>query len=176
MLDKKNYLPAGTIAKPHGIAGEASVRLFPEMTDHDLKPSFVFIEIDNDLVPYRVSSFRYKSNDVLLVKMPLLYAEEKIRSLMGSNVYISPDDVTESPDEETPDTFAGYSVKDSKAGVIGIIQGIQDIAGNPLFIIDAPKGEILVPASDDFIININDDAKVIEMEIPEGLLDINLQE
>jgi 16S rRNA processing protein RimM len=127
------------------------------------------------LVPFRVSSYRYKGENVILVKLPLLASEEKIRSVMESNVFISPEEIEESPPEfKSLDTFTGYSVKNTKTGFIGTITGIQDISGNPLFIIENPRGEILVPVAEELIVAINDSTKEIEMEISDGLLDINL--
>lgn len=174
MLNKRNYIIAGTLAKPHGVEGEISVRLSSEVMSHDLDPSFVYLEIDNGLVPFRVSSFRYKADDVLLIKLPLLSSEKKIRAYMGSAVYVSPREVSQNEtDLNTLDAFTSYQVIDTKVGEIGQIEGIQDISGNPLFIINSKQGELLIPVADEFIVKIDDNAKTIEMNIPEGLLDLN---
>jgi 16S rRNA processing protein RimM len=174
MLEKSEFTPIGVIAKPHGISGEIAIRLFPDMAIHDLYPSFIFIDIDNGLVPYRVSGYRYKSDDVLLVKLPLLHSEEKIRNFMEYTVYINPKEITESAASlNNLNVFTGYSVTDIKTGEIGVVDKIQDISGNPLFIINGTKGEVMIPVAEEFIIEINERDKTIRMDIPGGLLDLN---
>ncbi|PWE01041.1 ribosome maturation factor RimM [Marinilabilia rubra] len=174
MLEKSQYIQAGIVAKPHGISGETAVRLSPEIDLKETQPTFIFIEIDNGLVPFRVSGLRYKSDDVILVKLPLLASEEKIRKVMDFRVYLDPQDVA-SPgaDFSNLNSFNEFEVIDATAGSIGHISGIQDISANPLFIIEGPQGEVLIPVAEDFIVNIDDDNQIIEMNIPEGLLGLN---
>ncbi len=175
MLDKKELTIIGTMGKPHGVAGESSVRLLPGLESAELTPSFIFIEIDGGPVPFRVENYRYKNDDILLVKLPLLNHEDKIRQLINCNVFISPAEIsTPSADFNSPETFSGYKVVDQTAGLLGKISHIQDISGNPLFIIETSKGEeIMIPATEDFIVNIDDSKKMIEMDIPEGLVNVN---
>ncbi|WP_462316892.1 ribosome maturation factor RimM [Marinilabilia sp.] len=177
MLEKSQYIQAGIVAKPHGISGETAVRLSPEIDLKETQPTFIFIEIDNGLVPFRVTNSRYKSDDVILVKLPLLDTEEKIRKFMECKVYLDPQDVaTSGADFSNLNTFNGFEVKDLTARTIGKITGIQDISSNPLFIIDGQNGEVLIPVAEDFIVNIDDDNQIIEMNIPEGLLGLNSAE
>jgi 16S rRNA processing protein RimM len=174
MLKKSEFTHTGTLAKPHGVSGEIAIRLLPEMAEKDLNPSFVFINIDNGLVPFRVSEFRYKGEDVLLVKLPLLDAEEKIRKLMGAEVYLIPEEVTGAAVTiNSLNTFNGFTAIDLNEGELGIIESIQDISGNPLFIINGKRGELMIPVAEEFIVNIDEDTKTIELNIPEGLLDLN---
>lgn len=175
MLDKKDFTLIGSMGKPHGVAGEASVRLSPQMDNAEPTPSFIFIEVDGGLVPFRVESYRYKADDILLVKLPLLHHEDKIKKLVNFDVFISPSEVNPgAANMNNPETFSGYEVVDQKNGPLGKVNHIQDISGNPLFIIENSKGEeIMIPVAEEFILNIDDRQKVIEMDIPEGLLDLN---
>jgi 16S rRNA processing protein RimM len=174
MLKKSDFTHIGKLSKPHGISGEVAIRLSPEIIDSNLHPSFIFQDIDNGLVPFRVSEFRYKGDDVLLVKLPLLEAEEDIRKLMGTEIYIAPNEISgSSANLDSINTFNGFIVTDINEGELGIIDSIQDISGNPLFIINGEKGELMIPVAEEFIVNIDEDAKTIELNIPEGLLDLN---
>jgi len=174
MLDKKDFIFAGTIGKPHGISGETSIRLNGGVSTHEIEPDFIFIEIDNELVPFRVSNSRYKKDEILLVKLPLLATEEKIRLLMDCNVFIHPGEITKpSSDLNQLDAFTGYALRDVNTGTVGEITGIQDISGNPLFIVNGATGEILIPVAEDLVVEIDDQKREVLMDIPDGLLDIN---
>jgi 16S rRNA processing protein RimM len=43
---------------------------------------------------------------------------------------------------------------------------------NTLFQVEGPKGELLIPAQEDFIQDINHEKREILVELPEGLLDL----
>ncbi len=174
MLQKSEFTHIGKLSKPHGVSGEVAIRLIPEITNNDLHPSFIFADIDNGLVPFRVSEFRYKGENVLLVKLQLLKTEEDIRKIMGTDIYVAPDEVSgSSASTNNINTFNGFKATDINEGELGIIDSIQDISGNPLFIINGKKGELMIPVAEEFIVNIDEDARVIELNIPEGLLDLN---
>ncbi|MFO8001049.1 MAG: 16S rRNA processing protein RimM [Marinilabilia sp.] len=174
MLNKKDFIPAGSIAKPHGVSGEVAIRINPDITIREEGPEFIFADIEQGLVPFRVGSFRYKSENVILVSLPLLTEEEKIKALVNHSVYLSPEDVGHNNPELTNlNAFTGYKLKDKKEGIIGEISGIQDISNNPLFIVEGPGGEILIPVAEDLVVRIDDEARIVEMEIPEGLVDMN---
>ena len=173
MFNKKDFIKAGTIAKPHGVSGEIALRIHPELSIREEGPAFIFVDIEQGLVPFRVGSFRYKSENMILVSLPLLKEEDKIKALANHPVYLSPEDVgQDAPDLTNPNGFSGYRLKDKTEGIIGEITGIQDISNNPLFIVETQNGEVLIPVADELIVDIDDEAKVVVMEIPDGLLDL----
>lgn len=174
MLNKKDFIPAGSIAKPHGVSGEIAIRIHPGLSIREEGPGFIFVDIEQGLVPFRVGSFRHKSENVILVSLPLLTEEEKIKAIVNHSVYFSPEDVgQDSPELTNLNAFTGYKLKDTKEGIIGEISGIQDISNNPLFIVEGPNGEILIPVAEELVVAIDDEARIVEMEIPEGLVDMN---
>jgi len=133
MLNKRDFILAGTVGKPHGISGETSVRLNANASSNEIEPTFIFIEIDNELVPFRITSSRYKKDEILLVKLPLLATEDKIRALMDCNVFINPTEITKpSADLNQLDSFTGYLITDVNTGNI-TKQSYEKTYGNFLF-------------------------------------------
>ena len=77
-----------------------------------------------------------------------------------------------SEDVQSIDFYIGYQITDQTGDVIGEIISVDDSTENVLFnVLSVSETEILIPASDDYILNIDDHAGIIQMEIPEGLLD-----
>ncbi|WP_010661978.1 ribosome maturation factor RimM [Marinilabilia salmonicolor] len=174
MIEKSEFTYIGKLAKPHGVSGETAIRLTSEVAESELDPTFIFVDIDKGLVPFRVNEFRYKGGDVLLVKLPLLETEKDIRKLMDNDIYISPHEISgPSVGTNNINAFNGFKAIDINEGELGIIESIQDISGNPLFIINGKKGELLIPVAEEFIVNVDEENKTIELNIPEGLLDLN---
>ena len=71
--------------------------------------------------------------------------------------------------------FVGYSiVDDSSDSLIGKIDSIDSSTDNLLFIVTTDDGDtVYIPAVDEFISEICDDSKVIRMNLPDGLINLN---
>ena len=67
----------------------------------------------------------------------------------------------------------GYRVHDEKGNKIGTVLEFIDISQNPLLNLKTKNGEVVIPANDDLVIEVDDDEKLIVMIIPDGILDIN---
>ena len=66
----------------------------------------------------------------------------------------------------------GFTVVDKTYGNIGIIEEVLNFPPQIIFQIKHGKFEILIPAEEKFIVNINRDKRIIEVDAPEGLIDI----
>ncbi len=173
MIQKDNCVKVGYVGKPHGVKGEISVSLFDGFYSEDLEPEFLLLDIDNGLVPFYIESLRIKGSKTLLVKFEDLNSEDKARDLVAVEVYVESKDIT-SEEEFHGGSFVGYTVVDQIKGNIGIISGINEISNNPLFIIDCDGDEILIPINPDFIVGVDDENKVVDVNLPEGLVDLYL--
>ncbi len=175
MIQKEQCVKVGYIGKPHGVKGEISVSLFDGFYSEDFDSEFLLLDIDNGLVPFFIESWRVKGSKTLLIKLEDVETEDKARELSGSEVY------TESVNSSTEDdfqtaAFVGFKVVDQTKGNIGVITGINEISNNPLFIIDYEGDEILIPINPDFIIAVVEQEKTIEVNLPEGLVDLYIND
>jgi len=69
--------------------------------------------------------------------------------------------------------FTGYLMIDEAEGEVGIIQTIDNSTDNLLFEVLRGNTSLLVPAVDEWIVEIDDDNKILHIRLPEGLLQIN---
>jgi len=70
------------------------------------------------------------------------------------------------------DYFLGYTVIDKHHGILGKIVHIDDSTMNTLFVVDRDASELLIPANDDFVISVDEENKIIKMDVPDGLLNL----
>ena len=70
----------------------------------------------------------------------------------------------------------GFTVVDKSFGEVGIITAINDSTAQSLFEIDRNGVEIFIPMNDEFIIKVDRDSKEIQVQTPEGLIDLYLSE
>jgi 16S rRNA processing protein RimM len=74
--------------------------------------------------------------------------------------------------------LAGCEVRDTGGAVIGLVRDVQiageNVAGTPLLVVDSPNGELLIPLAQDICVRVDTAARMIEVVLPEGLRDLNL--
>lgn len=57
--------------------------------------------------------------------------------------------------------------------LIGTVKSVDYSTVNTLFNVETPDGkEIMIPASEDFIIDVDTERHIIVVDLPEGLLDL----
>lgn len=58
-------------------------------------------------------------------------------------------------------------------GHLGEVTDVDDSTLNTLFIVDRQGEELLIPAQEDFIVDIDQQHKVITVDLPQGLLNLD---
>ena len=67
----------------------------------------------------------------------------------------------------------GFAIEDLENGALGHCTKILENGAQPVFLIEGLKGEeILVPAVDAFIKKIDREKQIIQLVLPEGLVDL----
>ena len=74
---------------------------------------------------------------------------------------------------EYADFYIGYQIVNSDNAIIGLITDIDDSTENALFIVNDADNIYYIPITPDFIEQIDDDKKMIYMDLPNGLISIN---
>jgi 16S rRNA processing protein RimM len=172
MIKEEELFRVGKSLKPHGIQGELSVIFDNHAFDLDDCP-FLVLNIDGIFVPFFIENYRFKTDTAALLKLEGIASEEAAKRLSGQPLFL-PLKYRQINEEEQADIryFIGFTVEDSAQGKLGRITEIDDSTLNTLFILSDKNGdEILIPATDDFIDNIDETKQIIYMTLPEGLLE-----
>ncbi|MBQ3766017.1 MAG: hypothetical protein II874_04700 [Bacteroidales bacterium] len=160
-------LKIAQVLKSNGRDGELLISFFdmaPE--DIDLEEP-VFIEFDGLPVPFYFESFQQRGNSRALVRLTGVHNLTDADELAGRAVYAD-DDLYEDAEED----LTGWTVQDADGNEVGTVSAHEDIPGNPCVWVDTKKGEVLVPLHEELVLSVDEDAQVLRMEIPEGLLDL----
>ena len=173
-LNKNDFLKIGILKKPHGISGDISIRLLPEFNGIKINPTWLFIEIDGEIVPFEVLFFKEKGIETIVVKLETIDTEGSARKYQNLPVYIKSDEIikTNKKDIDKTDCLLGYSVFDKKHGNIGIIRNIIEIQQNPLMEIVLNEQEILFPYQKNFIISVDKKNGILNIDAPDGLIEL----
>lgn len=182
MIKDSELVLVGRINKPHGISGELSVT--PEIDLDFSTLCCVVVKIDNINVPFFVESERPKSVENVLLTIDGISDEKEAAALANHDLYALASEVADIAgdsvgDDGDPEGFyagdlVGFAVVDATGALLGTIDGVDDSTDNVLFEIARPGGgTLLVPVADDFISDIDTGAKLVVMDLPQGLLDLN---
>ena len=173
MINHDDILKIGKFGKPHGIQGELSFTFTNDAFDEAENP-FLICELDGILVPFRLEKNRFTSGSAALVKLKTIDSESQARRLANHDVYFPKNQIRSQKETGSYfwDYFIGFKLIDEKTGEVGIITAIDDSTLNTLFIIAKNEEEILVPATEEWIVHIDDAGKKIFVTLPEGLFAI----
>lgn len=69
--------------------------------------------------------------------------------------------------------LAGCRVETTKGVLVGTVSRVDGGAGAAVLVLDGAGGEVLVPLAQEICIGIDVDARVIRVQLPEGLLELN---
>ena len=172
MIKQDDLFPIGQIQKPHGIKGELSFSFTTDAFDRD-DCRFFILDIDAILVPFFVAEYRFKSRNSGFVSFEDINSDNEARELCGKTIYIHKQFITTDNHENVTDAryFVGFEVIDNKQHTsLGNITAVNDNTANILF--ELSEGDLLIPFSEEYIVDIDHLKRQIQMLLPEGLLDL----
>lgn len=167
-------LELGTITTTHGLRGDLKVRTDATGTQVLLNADTLVLDcVDGEQVSVDVVKASIHKHGILL----RLRGYEHINSvghLINAKVLFP---YNELPDLDNGDYYwhqlEGLLVVDSKHGVIGKITASLDTAAHDIYVVEGVNGEVMIPAVDQFIDDIDIEAGQMKVTLPAGLVDLN---
>ncbi|MBR3656223.1 MAG: 16S rRNA processing protein RimM [Prevotella sp.] len=169
MIKKEDVYRIGKLGKTHGVRGEISF-LFDDDVFDRVDADYLILSIDDILVPFFIEEYRFKTDSNALMKFEGIDTQDRARELTGCEVYF-PHELADS-DEDTISWAAivGFDITDADSSrTIGRIAAVDDSTINILFELEDGR---LIPASEDLITAIDQQARTITMRLPNGLLNL----
>jgi len=175
-MDYNESFKIGYITKTRGLKGE--VQLFFEFNDPELLDlDLIFIEINRQLVPFFVSSYKLQSNNTGYFFLEDIDHIDKAQELLRKSVFLPNSKMPEREEGEfLIEDLKGFNVFDSNYGELGIILEINEYPQQFVASVSYKSQEILFPLSDDFIEEIDEERKELHINLPDGFLDIYLNQ
>ena len=173
MIKKEDVYRIGRLGKPHGVQGEISFMFDDDVFDRS-DADYLVLDIDGILVPFFMEEYRFKGSETAIMKFCDIDSQEQAANLTGCDVYFPRHIADGDEDNVSWAEIIGFTLADETSGKeVGAIVHVDDATLNILFSVETPTGEeILIPASDDLITDVDKQERTITMSIPEGLLDL----
>ena len=167
MIKEDEVYKIGRIGKPHGISGEVTLRFSDDVFDR-VDADYLVLMVDGILVPFFIEEYRFRSDEVALVKFEDIDTKDRAYELTGCDVFF-PRHLSDAGDDVlTWSQIVGYDIVDVLSDkTIGRIEAVDETTINTL--LELSDGT-LIPAADEFIEDIDHEERKLMMRLPEGLV------
>ena len=173
MIKTEEVYKIGLFNKPHGIHGELQFTFTDDIFDR-VDCDYLICLLDGIFVPFFIEEYRFRSDSTALVKLEGIDTAERARMFTNVEVYFPVKHAEEAEDGELSwNFFVGFRMEDVRHGELGEVVEVDTTTVNTLFVVEQEDGEeLLIPAQEEFIVEINQEKKLITVELPEGLLNL----
>ena len=167
MIKEDEVYKIGRIGKPHGISGEVTLRFSDDVFDR-VDADYLVLMVDGILVPFFIEEYRFRSDEVALVKFEDIDTKDRASELTGCDVFFPRHLADAGDDVLTWSQIVGYDIVDVLSDkTIGRIEAVDETTINTL--LELSDGT-LIPAADEFIEDIDHEERNLMMRLPEGLV------
>lgn len=174
IIDKDSCYFLGKIVRTSGLKGEVFAFFDVDNLSDYKDLDSVFVEIKGKLVPHFIEEVQIRHNGVVIRFEDTDL--EKAQDLVGHTLHLPLDTLPPlSGNKFYYHEVKGFEVVDKNLGSLGILREVMDNAAQAVLCIDHPSGkEVMVPLVDEFLLGVDRDKKVMNIQAPEGLVDFYL--
>ena len=178
---KAVHVTVARILRPHGRRGEVATEILTDFPEHLTRLASAELW-DGRAAPRKArirscwlshsrggqAIFHFEGSDSISDAEKLVGLEVQIPlservALAPGSYYIS--------------ELVGCEVREIDGTTLGRVEDVQSTgestAGTPILVVRSPKGELLIPLAQDICVNVDTDARRIEVSLPEGLIGLN---
>jgi len=174
MITDHDVYKIGSITRTHGVRGEVAFQFTDDVWDR-VEADYLFLRLDGLLVPFFLEEWRFRSDNVALLKFEDIDSADDARRIVGTEVYFPKDLTPEDLDEEELEWqhFTGFEVWQDDS-LLGTVTSVLDQTANVLLVVTTPDDrELLIPAHEDFVLEADHRQRRLLVSVPEELLNLN---
>lgn len=173
MIKREEVYKIGIFNKPHGIHGELLFTFTDDIFDR-VEAEYIVCLLDGIFVPFFIEEYRFRSDTTALMKLEGVDTAERARMFTNVEVWFPVKHADEAePEELTWNYFVGFRMEEIHHGYLGDVTEVDTSTLNRLFVVDHNGEELLIPAQEEFITDIDQKHKVITVSLPAGLVNLD---
>ncbi len=173
-MNPEDFVEIGYISKAHGLTGELKIVFdVHDMEEYADLPVLYLGKEGENIQPYIVEYLSMQTTNQFLVAFTSIKDRISAENLHGYTIYF--------PKEELPPLeeghfyyyqVIGFKVNDKEKGLLGEITGFIDGNVQDVMVMDHQGYEVLIPVVDHIVGLADFDKKRVEVDLPEGLLEL----
>ncbi len=173
-MSTQQHTVVAKLGKPHGISGAFRFYMLRELKGKNKFPKHFLVHEKGNLLPWFVVKTEWIGFEEGFIWFEEITNPEKAKLYSGRELYLAEKDVTTYFKKDSSDYgfLIGYNAIDETLGQIGVVQEIIENPGQILIAVKSGENEALIPLVEEFIVEINKKKKELQLNLPEGLLDL----
>lgn len=165
----------GYTKKPHGLKGEIKLDVDDKYLDALLESEVLVLKIKGKDTPFFVEDIRI--GNAIIAKFEDVNTPEEALSIASKEIYIKEELISEEViaainDPEDPENWTGYTVIDLTYGPLGVIDSVQEYPQQFMGMVEYQKKQVLIPLHPNLIVQLDNENKILKVDLPEGLLEL----
>ncbi|MFO7825990.1 MAG: ribosome maturation factor RimM [Cyclobacterium sp.] len=176
-MNKDNCFQLGHIAKVHGLQGELLLVLDVDFPEDYEDLNHVFVEKSDRLVPFILEHMVPQPNNRFLAKFEEFDHVDQVKPMVGAALFLPLSSLPElKEDQYYFHELVGFTVIDENMGELGKVKVIYDLDTQDLIGMEYREKEVLIPIQEGILQKVDKAEKKVFCRLPEGLLDIYLED
>lgn len=174
-MNKEETFLLGRISKVYGKDGAVVLHIRPDLFETIEGQKALFIGVNDYIVPYFLEWFEEVSQDELRVKFEEVDNPEAAAWFANREVYLPKTDTQDiSRKAFDPDQIIGFTVTDENYGELGRVEEVIELPQHEVLKVIYKGKEVLIPIAEEIILSFDMAAKAIQVNTPEGLIELCL--
>lgn len=164
----------GRVARAHGNRGEVIVNLETDFAEDRFQAGrIVQVGTVDRLVPRRIERVRFHQGRPI-VAFEGVATMNDAEALAGTDLWMEAADLGPLP----PETFyrhdlIGCEVRTASGDVVGEVIGVEGTLERSYLVVKGTRGDVLIPLAAPICVKVDPAARVIVIDPPDGLLELN---
>jgi 16S rRNA processing protein RimM len=163
------FVAVGKLRRPHGLHGEILTQVMTDFPDR-IKPGVTLL-LGEDHQPVEIRSCRVHSKG-LLIAFNEYQTREEVGMVRNQNLFVKVSDSPPLPEGEYyHHQLLGLQVMTDEGRELGRVAQILETGANDVYVVRSKDGiEVLLPAIDEVILDVDLEAGLIHVHLLPGLL------
>lgn len=164
---KKEYLEGGRVCTSHGVRGALKIEHLCDSARVLASQKRVFLRLKDGAYEERRVLSASVAGKFVLMTLEGIESREAAIAERGRVLYLHRSDIPVKRGAMLLADMIGLPVVHAQTGErLGVLKDISDVAGRAIYTVETDKGDVLVPAVDEFIKEINEREGVKMLPIP----------
>ncbi|TAE76351.1 MAG: 16S rRNA processing protein RimM [Bacteroidetes bacterium] len=174
-MKKEDCFLLGYVQKTHGLKGEIALVLDTDSPNSYTNLKSILLLQKNILVPFMIKKIEILPNRRAIVKLEESNNVDDAQKLVHLEVHLPLSMLPNlNEDEYFLHEVLGYVVVDVEKGNLGKISNFYESPHQDLLGMTYNEVEVLIPWVDAIVKKVDKTNQIIEVDLPEGLLELNL--
>lgn len=171
-MEQPELIRIGKVTKSFGTRGELIIELqYPGLELSPGEP--LFLSLEGTRVPFFIEGAMLRPDGKWQVSLDDISEPEQVRRLIHSSCYLEKHHLPEPSEGEMHiSDLVGFRVTDARHGDLGIIIDILDYPEQDMMEIENESITFLIPLIEEYILEIDPEDRRVDLDCPEGLIDI----